>query len=305
MPVVPPLPHAILDLPMADGARIMLRRHGNLSGSARLFISHGNGFAADGYFPFWGPLQRDFELVVFDFRNHGRNLPSDPAHHSYGQMARDLDRVLDGVDRAWGRRRNVGVFHSMSARTAMKHAIEIGWRWHALALFDPPNFPPPGHALFEPMLKFEDRLAAWARGRRARYTDPAALAQEYRDSRAAANWVEGAHELMATAQLRRDDAGGGFVLACAPELEARIYEEARTLNLWPRGDAFAGPVKLFGADPASTYGPPTGRVNLALATENGIDYVAIPDTGHLLQIERPDACREALLTFLAAHGIAG
>ena len=186
----------------------------------------------------------------------------------------------------------------------MKHAIEIGWRWHALALFDPPNFPPPGHALFEPMLKFEGQLAAWARGRRARFADPAELAQEYRVSRAAAHWVEGAHALMATAQLRRDDAGGGFVLACAPEVEARIYEEARTLDLWPRGDAFAGPVKLFGADPASAHGPPTGRVNLALATENGIDYVAIPGTGHLLQIERPDACREALLAFLAAHGIA-
>ena len=304
MPFALPLPHAILDLPMADGARIMARRHGNLSSATRLLVSHGNGFAADGYLPFWGPLQRDFELVVFDFRNHGRNLPSDPTHHHYAQMARDLDRVLDGVDRAWGSRTSVGVFHSMSARAAMKHAIEIGWRWHALALFDPPNFPPEGHALYEPMLKFEGRLGAWARGRRQRFGDPAELAQEYRGSRAAAHWVEGAHELMARAQLRRDERGGGFVLACAPELEAKIYEEARTLDLWPRGEAFAGPVKLFGADPAHPHGPPTGRANQALAAENGIAYAAIPDTGHLLQIERPDACREALLAFLAAHGIA-
>lgn len=303
MLVAPPLPHAILDLPMADGARIMLRRHGNLSGAARLFISHGNGFAADGYLPFWEPLQRDFELVVFDFRNHGRNLPSDPAHHSYAQMARDLDQVLDGVDRAWGRRRNVGVFHSMSARTAMKHAIEIGWRWDALVLFDPPNFPPAGHALYETMRDFEDKLASWARNRRARFNDPAELAAEYRAGRGTANWVEGEHELMARSVLRREVAGG-WVLACAPALEAAIYLEARTLALWPRGNRFAGPVKLIGADPAHRYGPPTGRVNEAYARESGVDYVAVLDTSHMLQIERPDICREAFLAFLAANGMA-
>jgi pimeloyl-ACP methyl ester carboxylesterase len=295
-----PLPHAIMDLPLEDGSRIRLRRHGNLAGP-RILVSHGNGFAADAYVPFWGPLQRDFELVVFDFRNHGQNLPSEPARHTYAQMARDLERVLDGVERAWGKRVSIGAFHSMSARTAMKHAIEIGWRWDALALFDPPSFPPVGHATYEIMLKFETRLASYARGRRARFADPAELAAEYRASRATAKWIEGAHELMARAVLRRD--GDGWVLSCAPELEARIYEEATTLHLWPRGDQFAGPLKLIIADPELRQGPPTGAANQALARENGIDFVAVQDTGHMLQIERPDICREALLAFIAGHGI--
>ncbi len=108
---------------------------------------------------------------------------------------------------------------------------------------------------------------------------------------------------MARSVLRRDDAGD-YVLACAPALEAAIYREARTLHLWPRGDRFAGPVKIFGADPAYPYGPPTGRVNQAYARENGVDYVAVLGTSHMLQIERPDICREALLAFLAAHGMA-
>ena len=300
MPFELPLPHAIMDLPMEDGSRIRLRRHGNLAGP-RILVSHGNGFAADAYFPFWGPLQRDFELVVFDCRNHGQNLPSEPARHTYAQMARDLERVLDGVERTWGKRTSVGAFHSMSARTAMKHAIEIGWRWDALALFDPPNFPPVGHPTYDAMLKFETRLSSWARGRRARFADPAELAAEYHASRATAKWVEGAHELMARAVLRRD--GDGWVLSCAPELEARIYEEATTLHLWPRGDEFAGPVKLIIADPELQQGPPTGAANRALARENGIDFVAVQGAGHLLQIERPDICREALLAFIAAHGI--
>ena len=300
MPFELPLPHAIMDLPMEDGSRIRLRRHGNLAGP-RILVSHGNGFAADAYFPFWGPLQRDFELVVFDCRNHGQNLPSEPARHTYAQMARDLERVLDGVERTWGKRVSIGAFHSMSARTAMKHAIEIGWRWDALALFDPPSFPPVGHPTYEIMLKFETRLASYARGRRARFSDPAELAAEYRASRATAKWVEGAHELMARAVLRRE--GNGWVLSCAPELEARIYEEASTLHLWPRGDQFAGPVKLIAADPELQQGPPTGAANQALARENGIDFVAVQGAGHMLQIERPDICREALLAFIAGHGI--
>ena len=39
------------------------------------------------------------------------------------------------LDAAWaqlGPRACVGVFHSMSARSAMKHAIEIGFPWRAL-----------------------------------------------------------------------------------------------------------------------------------------------------------------------------
>lgn len=292
----------MVDVAMEDGSRIRLRRHGNLAG-ARILISHGNGFAVDGYYPFWAELLRDFEVVPFDFRNHGQNLPSDPAHHHYAQMARDLDRVLDGVASAWGRKPTVGAFHSMSGRAAMKHAVEIGWRWDGLALFDPPNFPPPDHALFDKMRRFEDRLAAWARGRRARFADPSELADEYLASRAAASWVAGTHELMARAVLRRD--GDGWTLVCAPALEAAIYAENSSLHLWPRADAFAGPVKLIGADPAIPYGPPTGLINAALGLENGYDHVAIPGAGHMMQIETPQPCVAALTAFLAAHRIKG
>ena len=58
----------------------------------------------------------------------------------------------------------------MSGRTAMKHAVEIGWRWDALLLFDPPNVPPPDIRPCEVMAAFEKRLTAWARGRRRRFT---------------------------------------------------------------------------------------------------------------------------------------
>jgi pimeloyl-ACP methyl ester carboxylesterase len=171
-----PAPHDSLDLTMGDGAVIRVRRYA-LAGAARLFLSNGNGFAIDGYYPFWGPLAERFELIAFDMRNHGRNPPASSGRdgHTYAQMALDLERVVRLVGQRFGRRPSVGVFHSMSARTAMKHAIEIGFPWKALILFDPPNVPPPGHRYYEVMDVFEHRLAEWATGRQERFTDPAEL----------------------------------------------------------------------------------------------------------------------------------
>jgi hypothetical protein len=70
----PPTPRAVLDLAMSDGAIVRVRRHGNPDGP-RLILSHGNGFAIDGYFAFWRHLLADFELFVFDQRNHRWNPP--------------------------------------------------------------------------------------------------------------------------------------------------------------------------------------------------------------------------------------
>ena len=47
-----PAPHLAFDLPMDDGAVIRVRQHGERAAGVRLFLSHGNGFAADGYLPF-------------------------------------------------------------------------------------------------------------------------------------------------------------------------------------------------------------------------------------------------------------
>jgi pimeloyl-ACP methyl ester carboxylesterase len=75
------------------------------------------------------------------------------------------------------------------------------------------------------------------------------------------------------------------------------------MNLWPKATAFRGPVKLIGADPDLKGGPPTGRANQALGTENGYDYSFVPGTGHLLQVEKPEECARQTLAFLAECGL--
>jgi pimeloyl-ACP methyl ester carboxylesterase len=302
MHLEPPAPHDTFDLAMDDGAIIHVRRHGNPAGT-RLFVSHGNGFAVDGYLPFWQLLGERYDLVLFDMRNHGWNTPVGADGHHYAQMARDLDSIYAGVTEQLGKKTSVGVFHSMSARAAMKQAADLGWRWDALVLYDPPNVPPPGHPLYDAMGVFERRLVDWAMTRRDRFDEPAELAEEYASNRGHSRWVTGAHELMARSILRHDNDDGEWVLTCQRELEASIYLAAMTLHLWPAAKEFGGPVKLVGADPEMKGVPPTALANRALHLEGGYAYEAVPDTGHMLQIEKPVECAAALTSFLEECGI--
>src|SRR5207247_1054712 len=201
-----PGPVETFDLVMGDGAIVRVRRHGRRDGT-RMFVSNGNGFAIDGYVPFWGPLAERFDVIAFDMRNHGANplATSGQDGHTYAQMTLDLERIRREVDARLGPCPTIGVFHSMSARTAMKHAIEIGFRWEALILFDPPNVPSQGHRVWERMDVFERRLADWAMGRQHHFDDPSELDRKSEETRAHSHRVAGAHDELARSVLRRAD----------------------------------------------------------------------------------------------------
>ena len=62
-----PTPSMTFDVMLEDGAKIRVRRHGHADG-VRLFLSHGNGFAADAYLLYWQYLLPKFDLVIFDLR---------------------------------------------------------------------------------------------------------------------------------------------------------------------------------------------------------------------------------------------
>ncbi|HZK90220.1 MAG TPA: alpha/beta hydrolase [Stellaceae bacterium] len=297
---LPPAPSAIIGVAGEDGAVIRVRRHGNPRGN-RLIVSHGNGFATDGYAGFWSRFLADFEIVLFDARNHGWNALADPPGHDYAHMARDLDRVRDAAAAEFGEKPTAGLFHSMSAQAAMLAALEIGWRFDALVLFDPPNNPAAGHPARAPMVGYLIMLVAWARARRERFADPAELARDYAATRAGRSWAAGSHLAVAQSVLRHWD--DGWVLRCPPELEAAMYEQGINLDLWPPASAFAGPVKLIGADPARERPDPTALSNQALARDGSYDYLALPGAGHLLQLEQPVACAGAVREFLASAGI--
>jgi pimeloyl-ACP methyl ester carboxylesterase len=103
MNFVVPVPSETFDVVLEDGASIRVRRHGNRDG-VRLTVTHGNGFASDAYLPFWQQLTPHYDVLVFDFRNHGQNVPVEPANHNYAQLSRDLERVRDAIDSRLGQK---------------------------------------------------------------------------------------------------------------------------------------------------------------------------------------------------------
>ena len=267
-----PAPLRTFDVVLDDGARIRVRRHGNPEG-VRLFLSHGNGYAINGYLPYWQHFLDRFDLIIFDFRNHGENEPATPANHTYAQLSLDLERVYQDVTAKLGESRTAGIFHSMSGRTAMKHALEIGFRFDALVLFDPPNVPPPTHPIFPAMEAFEARLIDFTRTRRTHFGTVEELASDFARSRVGQAWAPGVHDLMARSVLRRDPDGDGFVLVCDPANEGGIYAEALSMNLWPQAKDFARPVKLIGADPDVRGGPPTSFTGRAKSFACGHRFI--------------------------------
>ena len=67
-----PEPLATYQAPVDADTVITLRRHGNPDGP-RLVMSHGNGLAIDLYYPFWSLLMDEYDIFMYDLRNHGWN----------------------------------------------------------------------------------------------------------------------------------------------------------------------------------------------------------------------------------------
>ena len=109
-----PEPLSTHDVRVDDETVITLRRHGNPDGP-RLVLSHGNGLAIDLYYPFWSLLADDFDLIVYDLRNHGWNSITSLQNHNIPTLVQDHDEVMDAIDLHYGDKPKVGIFHSVSA----------------------------------------------------------------------------------------------------------------------------------------------------------------------------------------------
>ncbi len=297
-----PQPIESFDAEMEDGAVIRVRRHGNPDGP-RLTMAHGNGFAIDAYYPFWRLLTDRYDLAIYDQRNHGQNPRHDAERHDVPAFVADMDRLIDLISERFGPKPTVGVFHSISAVTAIRHALEHGWRWDALALFDPPLIPSPGHQAHEVARTFELGLADWAAARPDRFSTAMDLAARFARSKSLARWVEGGHALMARSIVREDPETGEFVLCCPREGESRVYRTNAGMDLCPRLGELKGPLVFISSDPDAPGALAPGKVGRAMQEDHGIAWTPIENTSHLLQIERPDACHTALEAFLARQSL--
>ena len=272
-----------------------LRQHGNPSGP-RVVISHGNGLAVDLYYPFWSLLADDFDLMVYDLRNHGWNSVGAQRDHNVPTLIHDHDVILESIDRCYGSKPTVGIFHSLTTVVTLLSFSRI---YSALVLFDPP-LTKSGASQIE-LHEAAERAAAMIRKRghlfkkREDFVELLGIFPTFKRA------VPGMHELMARTTLRQSENGQGYELRCPREYEAQLMDYARSFFPLLDLELLSCPTKIVGADPTL---PHAYLPTLDQQTASAMDYDFIPEATHFLQLEKPKECVQVVREFLASHDLA-
>lgn len=286
-----PEPISVQDVQVDQYTTIRLRRHGNPSGP-RLVLSHGNGLAIDLYYPFWSLLAHDFDLVMFDLRNHGWNEVGRLEDHTIPTLVRDHDVVVDAIDEYFGKKPKVGVFHSVSGLTTLLSPRK-GSGFSARVLYDPPLCKPGrSYADFEAAATHTSKLV---RQRAHRFKSPRELAEILPFTPSFQRVVPGVTDLFAESTLRQGEDGEGYVLRCPREYEAQIVEYAGIYAVLVDFATYVCPTKVIGADPLLPY---SYLPTLELSDTLHVDYDFLPEATHFLQLEQPEECVAALREFV-------
>ena len=296
-----PDPISTIEVELDASTSTIVRRFGNSSGP-RLLLSHGNGLAIDMYYPFWSLFESSFDVMVFDMRNHGWNEVSSPDGHNVHSFVIDMDRVLHSLRDRFEDKPVVGVFHSLSALTALLLSTDLmastyealGTGFSGLVLFDPPLVKPGKN-----QMEFDAFSAANARRARNR-TDSFESIDQYVELLkffpAYSRIVDGAHQLVASSVLRKSSDRGSYELRCPKEYEARVVDYVQAYAGQVDFEALPCPTRVIGSDPAlqNSYLPTEDLSDML-----SIEFDFIPGSTHLLQIEYPDKCALYVREFVA------
>ncbi len=284
-------------LTLTDGAQVMLRRHGNPD-APRLLVSHGTGFAVDGFSRMWRPLCNGFDVITFDLRHHGLNPPCDPMSIDAERQNLDMAEVVAGVGESFGARPAAGLFHSISALAALRVETLTPGTFSHLVLMEPPAPPPAGHKLCEAFEAGRVALAERSARRQSDFGSVEELAAKYQGRPAFSCFEEGAAQELATSILQKT--GVGFSLRCTPLAESRYYETNHDDGLFNRADCVGCPVlMLAGRNDLAHAGTPA-QIAVELAHAGGYDYAELARATHMMPLERPQTVAAITRAFLQA-----
>jgi pimeloyl-ACP methyl ester carboxylesterase len=278
---------------LQDGTEAALRRHGNPDGP-RLVVSHGNGLAADLYYPFWSLLVDEFDVIVYDLRNHGWNEVGHLDQHNLPSFVDDHDRIMESIDQEFGDKPKVGVFHSVAALISLLSPTG-GNSFQGRFLFDPPLCKP-GRS-YQQMEEAANHTAALTRHRTERFPTIEAFSNLLKYVPLFSRVVPGVLDLMARTTLRQSPTGTQYELRCPREYEARIVEYAGIFSVMVDFHSLTSPTKVMGADPTLPF---SYLPTLDLSDIITVDYDFLPEATHFLQLEQPQACAEAVMDFVEA-----
>ena len=292
-----PEPIAVDEVRLDEETVTAVRRHGRPDSPVRLVLSHGNGLAIDAYYPFWSLLAEEFDLVVYDVRNHGWNAVGEQTNHNIPTMIHDHDVLAGAIAERYGDKPTVGVFHSLSTIVAI---LSFSDPYAGLVLFDPPFCKPAAsESEFDDAA---DRATALTRRRATYFRSEEEFSDLLRYSPVYARVLPGVRDLLAMTTLRRAADGEGSELRCPREFEAQVSEYVRSFAPLLDLSLLSCPTKVIGADPTLPY---AYLPSFDLKHIRNVDYDFIADSTHLLQLEKPAECVAMLRDFLLQTGLLG
>lgn len=290
-----PEPLSVCDVRLDDETVSTVRRHGNPNAELRLVMSHGNGLAIDFYYPFWSLLAEDFDLAVYDIRNHGWNAVGRQQDHNIPTLIHDHDLILESIDGQFGSKPTIGVFHSLATLVSLFSFTD---RYSALVLFDPPICKPTRtEDEFDDALK---RTAEMIRRRGNRFRSLEEFSDLLSYIPTCMKMHRGTLDLMAKTTLRKYSEDQCYVLRCPRDYEAQITEYVRSFSPLLDLETLTCPTKVIGADPTAQF---SYLPTFSLHDIMSVDYDFIPEATHFLQLERPEDCVETMRDFLRRIGL--
>jgi pimeloyl-ACP methyl ester carboxylesterase len=300
---------AFLSLPDADeviwvsgadeGVRIPLYRLEGPTGAPAILFGHANGLAAGSYGPWLKALAADAHVFAFDARGHGgSSWPDRPLAELFHmtRFAADLARIAAAVMARTGGKPPLYAGHSLGGSAALALAMAgQAPEWRAFVAFEPPVLP----SRLASLAGRENSLIANTEKRRAQWPSREAFFDRLRTTPTFARFDEGMLRAHCQATLRPLPEGG-FTLCCPPAVEAAIYRNNASREIWDALARLDAPVEIVSGDPDL---PDCDLVTAAMREvaerlRHGRRTV-ISGAHHMMICEEPDLCRRLLLDRLA------
>lgn len=230
------------------GRRIALYRlQGPRKGPALLW-GHANGFAAGCYAKLLTALAREADVYAFDAAGHGGSDTTEtdlPAFCAADALAADVEAVVRAAQTWSSQSRLRYAAHSLCGSAMLHLATAHRARFEALdlaglKLFEPPLFPPEGHALRAAADENQIKRLARTTARRAEFAGgPDEFAAYLGQREMFAEFPPDVLLDHARATLR--PAGDTWRLACAPAMEAEYFRTFRKVPLFLRLAEYRAP----------------------------------------------------------------
>jgi pimeloyl-ACP methyl ester carboxylesterase len=257
---------------------------------------HGNGFCAGTYSPFIQHLSGQLHICASDIRGHGSSdLPSIQRIRSWTIFAEDLKTLIEQTMVP----PVIGMGHSLGAVTTYIAAAKYPHLFSSIILIDPVILPTRLLWLIAGVkllgLRGNLPLARTARRRRRKFRGKKEALRLFTAGRGIfKTWSkEFVHAYLECGLLEKDSKTA--VLRCDPELEAQIFESV-PLGIWRYAKKISCPVLALRGELSDTFFADAadrlkGRIS-------DYELKTIPDSGHFIPMEKPQACADAISDFV-------